>query len=875
MEQLSYQTEESYGIMANLRNMSIEEQFRLTADEKDFFNYFEVFVNNFTNSQDTFFKERYYSRMDFVELLQMKPFMIDDTKCISVELRQEFRELKYKDLVRQSLYPGLIFKMGINNTTAYYNVILQFGVTENDPLMAYMHTAQLSADNTEVTFTYDAYESKLLEYPYQTDCRNYSKDNFISQGDCHEKCIKHVAFESPDSLNMMPVFVSIQRNETSLSGKPVTLAPVSTFAVEKARTDNYIRLLKTQIQDVLSFCDKKCSQRECESKILIPRLLSMEADRFYSYLTFSVPSNPSIAVVCQPKYSFIEFITGLFATLGFWLGVSVFGSVFDVKTAEKVLVEKKAEIKRKKDNTSNKFSLDNERNDSNAEERHEGVKLRRSSKESVSQTTAKMEIYSFLWFAACFGANIYHIYNLINEYSKYEVLTDVQNVYPDVIDVPMTVYCFRGWRIIRFLDITKEELAQLLRREPDEYSNETSWIPYDFDNDTLEGRRELYETTGQALSWKKTLGIMANLRNNSIDEQFRLTADVKDIFNSLEVYVNNFTTDNRKYVKERYLTTSSETFGQLIQSKQFMRDDSKCFSVKLKDQFRKLKFKDVVRQSSFPRLIFQLEINETIASYAELFHLGVTDNDPSTASMHSLLLNAYKTATTFTYDSYESKLLEYPYQTDCRNYSKDNFISQGDCHEKCVKHVAFESPDSLNMMPVFVSIQRNETSPSGKPITLASASTYAKQVHMGDNYNRLHKAKTEEILSFCDTKCSQRECDSKKYIPRLLSMDIYRSYSYLTFSVPSNPYIVVVCQPKYSFIEFITGLFSTLGFWLGVSVFGSVFDVKTAEKVLVEKKAEIKRKKANNSIKFFSDNERSDSDTDERHEGVKLRRYST
>ena len=42
----------------------------------------------------------------------------------------------------------------------------------------------------------------------------------------------------------------------------------------------------------------------------------------------------------------------------------------------------------------------------------------------------------------------------------------------------------------------------------------------------------------------------------------------------------------------------------------------------------------------------------------------------------------------------------------------------------------------------------------------------------------------------------------------------------------SNPHIVVASQQKYVFIEFITALFSTLGFWLGVSVFESVFDVK-------------------------------------------------
>ena len=78
----------------------------------------------------------------------------------------------------------------------------------------------------------------------------------------------------------------------------------------------------------------------------------------------------------------------------------------------------------------------------------------------VSQTTVKMEIYSFLWFAACLAANIYHIYNLIYEYSKYEVSTDVQYIYPDVFQVPMTVYCFLVWKTIRFLEISKDDLLK-------------------------------------------------------------------------------------------------------------------------------------------------------------------------------------------------------------------------------------------------------------------------------------------------------------------------------------------------------------------------------------------------------------------------------
>ena len=499
-----------------------------------------------------------------------------------------------------------------------------------------------------------------------------------------------------------------------------------------------------------------------------------------------------------------------------------------------------------------------------------------------SSTLKTMKIFFFLWFAGCLGANIYHIYFLIFEYSKYDISIDVQYVNPDVIQAPITVFCFPAWRIIRFKEISKEEQIQLLHKEPDEYSNETSWVSHDFNNQNKSAKSDLYEKTVSLWRWKPIFAIMANLRNNSIDEQFRLTADVKHIFQLFEIFVNNFTEGNVTYNMERYYT--GLTWGrqsiveQLFEIKQFMRDVNKCFSIQLKEKFREFNYKDVLRQPIYKGALFHIGINKTIASYADLMMFGVTGNDDpmSTASMCALHLHVYDNHIAFTYDTYVSKLLEYPYQTDCRNYSKGNFISQGDCHEKCVKQVAFESPDSLNMMPAYVSIQRNDTNPSGKNVTLAPVSTFAIELDRSDNYTALLRKKIQDVLSFCDKKCSQRECESEKFIPKLLTLQTKRHNAYVGLFAPNNPAIVVVSQPKYSFIEFITALFSTLGFWLGVFVFGFVFHAKTAEKVLIEKKVEMKRRKFGiKSVKFSSVLQKSDSSSEERQESATLRRFST
>ena len=146
------------------------------------------------------------------------------------------------------------------------------------------------------------------------------------------------------------------------------------------------------------------------------------------------------------------------------------------------------------------------------------IKERKILKFFVRLTTEFMEIFSFLWFAGCLGANIFHIYNLIYEYSKYEVSTDVQYVHPEVIEVPTTVFCFYLYKTLRLLEITKEEQLQLLRREPDEYSNETTWFPHDFNNQTLKARHQLYEKVRNVRKWKTeswlTWGTRASINNS-------------------------------------------------------------------------------------------------------------------------------------------------------------------------------------------------------------------------------------------------------------------------------------------------------------------------------------------------------------------------
>ena len=183
-----------------------------------------------------------------------------------------------------------------------------------------------------------------------------------------------------------------------------------------------------------------------------------------------------------------------------------------------------------------------------------------------------------------------------------------------------------------------------------------------------------------------------------------------------------------------------------------MRGINKCFLIQLRDQFKNLNYQDVFNQQYSEPEFVVFRINWTIAYYVDSMSMAITGNDDplSTSSLFSIFSPFEETTGTLTYDTYKSKLLEYPYQTDCRNYTKDNFISKGHCHEQCVKHI------------------------------VAPALTFDSEK---DNHTLFVREKIQEAVSFCDKKCSQRECESKKYIARLVSLQANRGNAFVSLYV--------------------------------------------------------------------------------------------
>src|SRR2546430_755055 len=73
-----------------------------------------------------------------------------------------------------------------------------------------------------------------------------------------------------------------------------------------------------------------------------------------------------------------------------------------------------------------------------------------------------MKILYFLWGILCFIGNLYQLYLIFNRYFQYDVSTNVQIYTPEQIDVPTVIVCMNAHKLIRWENVTMNELKVLL-----------------------------------------------------------------------------------------------------------------------------------------------------------------------------------------------------------------------------------------------------------------------------------------------------------------------------------------------------------------------------------------------------------------------------
>ena len=410
-----------------------------------------------------------------------------------------------------------------------------------------------------------------------------------------------------------------------------------------------------------------------------------------------------------------------------------------------------------------------------------------------------------LWLIMCFSGTSFQFYHVSSHYFSYGITTNVQMATEDYFTVPVTIICFETLQVIQWHKLTHNERLQILQDDlgVDTFKYETS----DEDEESIQRLPSIIK--GAPDIWPKYQAV-SNLQALNISRIFEVTYKFRDMFDRVAVYLENGT---KTGVSRNYalLSPRSAEFYDFFEVSEIFKDMFRCYSLKFKEPV--INHYHLSRQAGRPgayaiTVLNQPRVNDTSAMY-----FIPNNNDRNlTAGFYGHLPMASKTdhAQHLSYDVFESKLLEAPYETRCIEYSDFGLGSRGECFEECIRN---ESITATGMIHPALTIYGGETR---KAIKLLDIMQNNKSV----------KALMDDLEDLCDKRCQAKDCRSTIYIPKLLSSVPMRQLSLVANHAPHSPVIRATCQQAVSLVQYLTDVASTFGFWLGISAFGFLDFVK-------------------------------------------------
>ena len=168
---------------------------------------------------------------------------------------------------------------------------------------------------TQYLITYRSYVSQLMEPPYKTTCREYALNQ--SRDECFASCVRETTIQRykriPASCN---VFMGNQN---------LTIFDERVFEEEK-KTEEFPGGYTSIRQSIEANFYNLCRRIECKSVVHIPS----SSDTLFqkkSVWNLIFSKNPVITTSTQATTSLTTFLTNVFSTFGFWLGLSISDSI--------------------------------------------------------------------------------------------------------------------------------------------------------------------------------------------------------------------------------------------------------------------------------------------------------------------------------------------------------------------------------------------------------------------------------------------------------------------------------------------------------------------------------------------------------------------
>ena len=430
-----------------------------------------------------------------------------------------------------------------------------------------------------------------------------------------------------------------------------------------------------------------------------------------------------------------------------------------------------------------------------------------------------------LYCLICSFGNFLHVYQICDEYLRYDVTTNVQVTVPENIVFPSITLCVDLMDSLNWSALSLEARRKLISRHLSESAtsillkNPSLVLPM-MQKLTEEShsmlRRLFYNELVNMFTVAQIMNVSAPLH-----EVIQIFATIKLVYN--ESQQESLSKENKEMDSLIVLNATEAVQVQFIIDRTYIRLRDKCFTLRLRPGLNKIiNYDDLVAKYGLLLFLFESRYNRQMRIYLS------SDGHLNTPTDSWLLLSPNQQLSA-SFLTHESVLLEYPYKSNCRDYTKDQILSRHQCRYDCFKSLIISRFNRI----------------SGYTYAYDSDNLHLRQM-VELKLSLETRSMPVDIVDQCQKICLRKECRSVSHIhfqtgqQRLSSPigdtcslnhttmnDICRQQKLLQKSlkylllVQGKPGTRTETQPAIPLISFMTGLFSTFGFWLGLSVFGS------------------------------------------------------
>ena len=438
---------------------------------------------------------------------------------------------------------------------------------------------------------------------------------------------------------------------------------------------------------------------------------------------------------------------------------------------------------------------------------------RKSNSAKMNRFWNQVNKTSFLRLIFCLICTSYQIYQLGHQYFQYDINTNVRLENPRQLVPPSAIFCFETIYLVKWTELPKNVLDKIIGGVD---------VPF-----TEEGYVDPLKIT-----LFPKLQVASHLFENFATSVFfnELTYSYSDIFVNVPIF---FYDPNNNDIK-------TGIFDQYYEVTTFVRDNLKCFTLNVREEWLKnLTYNKIRRQAVASLAMTSLSIEgEMLPHIRETYYtVGLRGGVIQAGFSSALILpTSNNTVKGVSYEEYEEHLLGPPFDTWCRNYS-DSPNENGDivrntdeCYEQCARQLTLNT--IAKHLPGITTFE-NETAPmvpfdsfyqNEELVTTTGGKVRAKDLF---NY----------VDDHCEYQCRHKDCIKKTFIPRPVSSNTRPDDSHFTMNlfIRQTPVLLATCLPQYSFTQFGTDLCSTVGFWLGLSALGSLSHVINLYKIIFRK----------------------------------------